>query len=163
MKTSGLSPLSGGEAEGCLPGGDAVRVYGQEKSTPPWNRKKVEMMPSPAALKWKQDLDTVVVVLTPSDLHEDRLEATVAALTSLATDPGCRQMRLDFSAVEYVTSCFLGKLVALRNLLLNRDGRLALDNVGPLLYEILDITRLTTLFPVHRREAKSGPGHRASA
>jgi anti-anti-sigma factor len=62
---------------------------------------------------------------------------------------------LDFQHVEHVISEDLGALVGLHKRVKSQGGRLTLVNVRPLVSDVLSITRLDTLFDVHR--ATEGP------
>jgi anti-anti-sigma factor len=62
---------------------------------------------------------------------------------------------LDLQNVRFLTSTFLAGLLTLRRLLKAAGGQLALTNVNPLLYEVLEATCLTQVFEVHR-EGEAG-------
>src|SRR5262249_19727085 len=65
-----------------------------------------------------------------------------------AENPGCHALYLNLSRVEYITAGGAGRLVALRNQLVATGGELGLLNVSPWVYEVLCLTRLTSLMVV---------------
>jgi anti-anti-sigma factor len=99
----------------------------------------------------RQTLDEpVVVTIGESELSELSVERVARQLFGVVEEAGPRRVVLDFSKVRYATSTLLGRLVALRAQVLASGGQLVLCNVSPLLYEMLEVTRLTQVFEVHR-------------
>jgi anti-sigma B factor antagonist len=98
-----------------------------------------------------QTLDEpVVVTIGASEVDELSVEAVARQLFGVVEQSGPRRVVLDFGKVRYATSTLLGRLIALRSRVLASGGQLALCNVSPLLYEMLEVTRLTQVFEVHR-------------
>jgi len=56
---------------------------------------------------------------------------------------------LDFKKVEHLSSAALGVLITLSKQIDERNGRLALANIQPQIYEVFRITRLNKLFNIH--------------
>jgi anti-anti-sigma factor len=89
-------------------------------------------------------------------------------LAGLVRWPGLHDLRLDLGGVQLLTAAGLGVLVATRNQLRARGGRLVLCNVGPLPHEVIRVARLDRLLDVrtvseHRlfvadRDAGKRPG-----
>lgn len=69
-------------------------------------------------------------------------------LISLVQDRRCRRLIVDFGQVEFVTATALGKLVAVRKVLLSRGTNMVLRNLHPLVYDVFRVTRLAALFDV---------------
>src|SRR4051794_5826938 len=67
-------------------------------------------------------------------------------MTFLPKDP--KLMELDFDDVEYLSGSMLGQLLTLHQRVRQQDGTLALVNLRPLLYELFQVTRLTTVLDV---------------
>ena len=63
------------------------------------------------------------------------------------------QLTLDFGAVDFLSSLGLETLLTVHKQLRARDGRLAVVNVRPHIYEIFAVTRLTTVLDVRGQEA----------
>ena len=62
-------------------------------------------------------------------------------------------LRLDFSAVKYLTSSVLGRLVLLHKRMINTGGHFQVVNLGPEVYEICRVTRLDTFIDLQPMEA----------
>ena len=80
-----------------------------------------------------------------TELHEmgDELEGLVA-------DEGCRRMVLALGddTLECVYSMFLAKLIMVRRVLLEHEGRMVLCEVGPVTRGILDACKLLGYFEI---------------
>src|SRR5271166_4671477 len=73
-----------------------------------------------------------------------RLAETVGdQLMDLLAGPARGRVLLDFANVKSLSSLILGKLVLLNRAAEGAGGRLALCNLRPDIYEIMDVTRLT--------------------
>jgi len=55
---------------------------------------------------------------------------------------------LDFRNVEHLSSAALGVLITLNKQVAGRQGKLALANIQPQIYEVFKITRLNKLFSI---------------
>ncbi len=56
---------------------------------------------------------------------------------------------LDFRKVEHLSSAALGVLITLSKQVNERNGKLALANIQPQIYEVFRITRLNKLLDIH--------------
>jgi anti-anti-sigma factor len=65
------------------------------------------------------------------------------------TDPATRRLVLDLADLEFINSMGLGGIVAAHLRLRNADGEIHLAAPRPAIRNMLDVTRLTKLFPVH--------------
>ena len=79
---------------------------------------------------------------------EDNVDQFGESLADLVDNEGVRRMLMDVEELEYVTSSVLGKLILVHRKLDRVGGLLVFCNVGPDLDEILEATRLTTLFHI---------------
>jgi anti-sigma B factor antagonist len=61
----------------------------------------------------------------------------------------------DFSEVPYLDSTGIGFVVGLFTHLANRGGRLVLQNPGPRVRQVLDLTRLSGIVPSYPDEASA--------
>ena len=68
---------------------------------------------------------------------------------------GRNNLVLNLAVVEYVTSMTLGKLVMLNRRVQAANGRLTLCHLTPTINEILEFTRLKSLFNVYATEAEA--------
>jgi anti-sigma B factor antagonist len=96
--------------------------------------------------------DLMVVHFTGSklSLDEETLDQIRDSLLDLADEPIAADVLLDFGNVDYVSSALLDTLVRLFKKLRTADRRMSVANLGPLVYEVFTVTRLNTLFNLHR-------------
>ena len=97
--------------------------------------------------------DGAVIKLSPTCLNDPTAEAAGEHLLRLADEPGARQLRLDLGEVPYLTSMWLGKLIALHKRVRNRGGQLTLINVPAPVYEVFQVTQLHRLLDIRPEEA----------
>ena len=64
-----------------------------------------------------------------------------------------RKMVLNFSAVDFLSSAALGKLITLDKKMKAKSGTLKLCNIRAEIYEVFAITRLNRLFDIKDEEA----------
>ena len=62
---------------------------------------------------------------------------------------------LNFSAVNFLSSAALGKLITLDKKMKARGGALKLSNIRPEIYEVFAITRLDRLFDIKKDESEA--------
>ncbi len=91
---------------------------------------------------------TVVHFLDKRILDEPTIQAIAEQLFSLVDDSGKRELLLNFSNVEYLSSAALGKLINLHKKLTGLQGRLAMCHVIPQIYEVFTITKLDRIFKI---------------
>ena len=58
------------------------------------------------------------------------------------------KLLLNFSAVDFLSSAALGKLITLDKKMKAHGGTLKLSNIRPEIYEVFTITKLTRLFDI---------------
>ena len=83
-----------------------------------------------------------VIKLNPQALKDVTAESEGEQLLRLADQQARRDLLLDLGDVPYLTSMWLGKLIALHKQVQRRGGRLALVNVPA---HVLEVFRLTSL------------------
>ena len=83
------------------------------------------------------------------DTHQ--IEAAWDEVSQLTSANGSRLV-LNLSAVEFLSSAALNKLVSLERKLRGRDGQLALCSLTGTVRDVFSITRLTQVFDVHATE-----------
>ena len=94
---------------------------------------------------------TVVNFLDKRILDEPTIQAIAEQLFSLVDD-GKRRLLLNFSNVEYMSSAALGKLINLHKKLHVLQGKLAMCNVIPQIFEVFAITKLDKIFKIFPNE-----------
>jgi anti-anti-sigma factor len=95
---------------------------------------------------------TVVNFLDKRILDEPTIQAIAEQLFSIVDDSGKRELLLNFSNVEYLSSAALGKLINLHKKLSGLQGKLAMCNVIPQIFEVFAITRLDKIFKIFPNE-----------
>ena len=68
---------------------------------------------------------------------------------------GRERVLLDFSAVDFLSSAALGKLITLDKKMKSHGGTLKLSNIRPEIYEVFAITKLTRLFDIKADEKEA--------
>jgi anti-anti-sigma factor len=102
----------------------------------------------PDFLHVEQAGDVTVARPRVDRLDSSNAEALGRHLNRLTEGAARPQLCLDLGAVEYLSSEPLGKIIALHHRVRWAGGKLRLENVRPLVYEVLATTRLTEVFDV---------------
>lgn len=97
-----------------------------------------------------QSLGPVVVArcLLPQLSDDENIEPIGQELLTLVGKYECRQLILDLSDVEYMTSSMVGKLIRVHRQMHREDGKLVLCQLTPTVDDILRSSRLLTYFNV---------------
>ncbi|MFZ5831901.1 MAG: STAS domain-containing protein [Planctomycetota bacterium] len=74
-------------------------------------------------------------------------------LFQLVETDGRDKLLLNFSAVEFLSSAALGKLITLEKKVKAHGGSLKLSNIRPEIYEVFAITKLNRLFDIREDES----------
>ena len=95
--------------------------------------------------------DVFCVRLKHRQMNEVDLHQLGEELSQLVTENGCRLMAvaLGFDQIECLYSSFIGKLMSVRKLLLEKGGHIKLCEVGPASLGVLKTCKLTELFDIH--------------
>jgi anti-sigma B factor antagonist len=86
----------------------------------------------------------------------------LAASLQDSMDAGHKDLALELSQLEYVSSAGLRVLLQARKNLKGIGGSLALCGAGDFVQEILRTTGFTTIFPCHATTAEAAPQRNAS-
>ncbi len=98
--------------------------------------------------------DVAVVHFRDQKIIEDLgIQELGRELFQLVEVENCRKMVLNFSAVDFLSSAALGKLITLDKKMKAKAGTLKLCNIRPEIYEVFAITRLNRLFDIKDEEA----------
>ena len=95
---------------------------------------------------------TLVKFVDPMIMDEQIIKAIGDQLFSLVEELGRRNLRLDFTGVEYLASHILGKLVSLQKKTLAAGGKLTFFNVDPQIHKVFEISRLDKFFKIEPAE-----------
>ena len=115
------------------------------------------MTPQPPGLTVTADNGTTLVRFTGSRLSLDESIAIPLGeqLVALAGTTGQGPLLLDLGNVEFLSSTMLGVFVHVHRCLRAAGRPFTVANVNPVIYEVFDVTRLTTFLDVRR--GLSGP------
>ena len=96
---------------------------------------------------------TVVRFVDRKILDEANIQELGQELFQLIEDEGRKNLLLNFSSVEFLSSAALGKLITLDKKVKAHSGKLKLSNIRPEIYEVFAITKLNKLFDIKDDEA----------
>lgn len=100
-------------------------------------------------IKVYQAGELTVVGFDGRDVRDDvNVAAFKSEITQVIRDSGCRILAVDLTGVKFVPSGLLGLLASLRELV----SEVHLYNPSPDVREVLEITRLDQLMPIHEVE-----------
>jgi anti-anti-sigma factor len=97
-----------------------------------------------------------IVKFTEPYLNDSNIQQIGNDLAAIADQLKAGELHLDFSAVTYLSSVVLGKLLALHQRVTSEGGRFVLTHVDAL-YHVFDIARLDRLLEIRRQEPGDGP------
>jgi anti-sigma B factor antagonist len=96
---------------------------------------------------------TVVRFVDKKILDEANIQELGTELFKLVEQEKRKNLLLNFSSVEFLSSAALGKLITLDKKVKANGGRLKLSNIRPEIYEVFAITNLNKLFDIKDDEA----------
>ncbi len=86
-------------------------------------------------------------------LDEANIQELGQELFQLIEEDDRKNLLLNFSSVEFLSSAALGKLITLDKKVKAHNGKLKLSNIRPEIYEVFAITKLNKLFDIKDDEA----------
>jgi anti-anti-sigma factor len=86
-------------------------------------------------------------------LDEANIQELGQELFQLIEEDERKNLLLNFSSVEFLSSAALGKLITLDKKVKAHSGKLKLSNIRPEIYEVFAITKLNKLFDIKDDEA----------
>ncbi len=108
----------------------------------------------------QEDGVTVVTFIERKILEAAAIMELSEDLIRLVDQEGCKDLLLDFSAVEFLSSAALNKLIILDKKVKAQGGQLKLCSMIPEIREVFVITRLNQLFDIVDTRAKALDGFR---
>jgi anti-sigma B factor antagonist len=100
--------------------------------------------------------DVTVVRFRDHKIVEDiNIQELGQEIFHLVEGDGRDRLLLDFSAVDFLSSSALGKLITLDKKMKAHGGTLKLSNIRPEIYEVFIITKLNRLFDIRADEAEA--------
>ena len=98
--------------------------------------------------------DVTVVRFRDQKILDDlNIQELGRELSRLVEVENREKLLLNFSAVEFLSSAALGKLITLDKKVKATEGTLKLCHIQPEIYEVFAITRLNRLFDIKENEA----------
>jgi len=105
-------------------------------------------------LEVKEVGDVTVVRFRDQKIIEDiNIQELGRELFQLVEVENREKLLLNFSAVDFLSSAALGKLITLDKKVKAHEGTLKLSNIRPEIYQVFDITKLNRLFDIKDDEA----------
>ena len=92
---------------------------------------------------------TIVTFTDEKILEEKDIQALQESIMSVIEQAERINLILAFGNVRFLSSAVLGLLIRISKKVYERDGQLRLCNIGPKIYEIFKITRLTKIFDIY--------------
>lgn len=96
---------------------------------------------------------TVVRFLDRRILDEANIQEVGQELFQLVEEEQRRNLLLNFTSVEFLSSAALGKLIVLEKKVKANGGTLIFSNIRPEIYEVFAITKLNRIFDIKDDEA----------
>ncbi len=98
---------------------------------------------------------TVVRLTDRKVVDETNIQELGRELFGLVEEEQKKNLLLNFSAVGFLSSSALGKLITLDKKVKAHGGKLKLSNIRPEIYEVFAITKLNKLFEIKDDEAEA--------
>ena len=96
---------------------------------------------------------TIVNFIDRKILDESNIHELGQELFALVEKENRKKLLLNFSAVEFLSSAALGKLINLDKKVKANSGVLKLSNIRPEIYEVFAITKLNRIFDIQDDES----------
>jgi anti-sigma B factor antagonist len=98
---------------------------------------------------------TVVRFVDRKILDEANIQKLGEELFHLVEAEGRKSILLNFTAVDFLSSAALGKLITMDKKVKAHGGKLKLCNIRPEIYEVFEITKLNKVFDIKDEEAQA--------
>lgn len=99
-------------------------------------------------LEMERDGETIVFTPVANLSEPEEIELSMQEAFVVLNDPSINNLVIDFQKTDYFGSSTLGLFVRLWKIMKGRNGRMAFFNVSEHELEILQITRLDTLWSI---------------
>lgn len=101
---------------------------------------------------------TIVTFVDEKILEEMDIQALQDSVMSVIEEAERINLILDFCNVRFLSSAVLGLLMRISKKVYEGEGQLRLCNIGPRIYEIFNITRLTKIFDIYEDVKSAAEG-----
>ncbi len=127
---------------------------GAAVSSFPLNALARHLMSTPQRIALAESGSVTVVTFNDSKIiDEQEIQDLGQELYNLVEKDDRKKIVLNFSAVEFLSSAALGKLISFEKKVRQNKAKLMLSNIRPEIYEVFAITKLTKLFSIKDSEA----------
>jgi anti-sigma B factor antagonist len=106
----------------------------------------------------RREMHGVVILDLAGRITTGEPSVTVRDAVREEIDKGLKNILLNMGDITYIDSAGLGELIAAYTTIKNRGGQLKLLNLTKRLHELMQITKLSTVFDVYEDEAKALEG-----
>ena len=104
---------------------------------------------------WRQG-DVVVVRFGEHRILDERaIDILGDELYAVAEQEGCRNLLLNFSSVDRLSTVMLGKLLMVNKKMEAKGGKLRLCAIGPEIREVFNTTKLDRILDIRENEAEA--------
>ena len=103
---------------------------------------------------WRQGEVVVVRFGEHRILDERTVDIIGDELYAVAEQEDCRNLLLNFSSVDRLSTVMLGKLLMVNKKMEAKGGKLKLCSIGPEIRQVFDTTKLDRILDVHGSEAE---------
>jgi len=98
---------------------------------------------------------SVVKFIDRKILEEASIQELGAELFGLVELENCKNILLNFTGVEFLSSAALGKLITLDRKVKSHKGRLKMSNIRPEIFEVFQVTKLNKVFDIRNDESEA--------
>jgi anti-anti-sigma factor len=95
---------------------------------------------------------TMISLVGCAQLNEQLTQEVRTELLQFITAPAMGKVFLSLTGVDYLTSTMLAVLIMIHKRVQQRGGQLIVCDVAPPIYEIFEVTKVTTLFEVRQAQ-----------
>ena len=88
-------------------------------------------------------------------VESENILAVAQELTDLVEREKRKNLLLNFSTLDFLSSEALGKLITLERLVKRHQGQLKLSNIRPEIFEVFTMTKLNRVFDIRDDEAEA--------
>lgn len=97
----------------------------------------------------QHSVDVTLVTFNDTEiLEEGSIIALEESIMPVVEEAKRKNMLLDFSNVQFMSSAFLGLLIKIHKRICERGGHLELCNIDPQIYKVFKITKLDEVFNI---------------
>src|SRR4051794_13145790 len=114
------------------------------------------LLPPPSLLETETSGDGTVVHINEVSLGKPNIHALDGALTRLADAELAHRGSLHLAEAHYISCLDLAPTIRLHRKLKQTGGHLTLLNLHPFVYEVFEVTPLTSILDVRRLEQEVG-------